>query len=54
MSTQPAEPHAPGEHLELPVEEQLVRAKPWIEVETPVLDDLTDEEETAFLEAISR
>ena len=54
MPTQPAEAHAPGKHRELRVEEQLARAMPWVEAETPVLDDLTDEEEAAFLRAISR
>lgn len=55
MSTHPVEPSAaPGTHLELPVEEQLARAKPWAPAEEPVLDDLSDEEESAFLEAISR
>jgi hypothetical protein len=55
MSTYPIEPIAlPGDHLERAVEDQLARAKPWMPVEQPVLDDLTDEEEAAFLEAISR
>jgi hypothetical protein len=55
MSMHPIEPSAaPAEYLELPVEEQLARAKPWVPVEEPVLDDLSDEEESAFLEAISR
>lgn len=54
MSTHPVEPSAPGEHLELPAEEQLARAKPWAPAEEPVLDDLSEEEEAAFLEALSR
>jgi hypothetical protein len=45
---------AAGEHLERPVVEQLARAKPWAPAEAPVLDDLSDDEELAFLEAISR
>jgi hypothetical protein len=52
MSTPSAEPHRPGDHLELPVEEQLARAKPWEPAEAPVLDDLTDDEEAEFLHAI--
>jgi hypothetical protein len=43
-----------GEHLELPVEEQLSRAKPWSPSSQPVLDDLSDEEEAEFLRVISR
>jgi len=55
MSTHPVKPSASaGEHLELPLEEQLARAKPWAPAEVPVLDDLSDEEEAAFLDAISR
>jgi hypothetical protein len=54
MSTHPVGPSAPGEHLELPVEEQLTRAKPWAPAEEPVLDDLSEEEEAAFLAALSR
>jgi hypothetical protein len=36
------------------VEEQLARAKPWKPTDKPVIDDLTDEEEAAFLAAINR
>ncbi|MGH9156683.1 MAG: hypothetical protein ACRD1K_12800 [Acidimicrobiales bacterium] len=55
MSTHPINRSASaGEHLELPVEEQLARAKPWEPAEVPVLDDLSDDEEVAFLEAIFR
>lgn len=55
MSTHPVNPPASsGDHLELPVEEQLARAKPWAPAEVPVLDDLSDQEEAAFLEEISR
>jgi hypothetical protein len=43
-----------GQHLELPVEEQLARAKPWLPAEQMLLGDLTEEEEAAFLDAISR
>ncbi|MGH9223251.1 MAG: hypothetical protein ACRD2W_05600 [Acidimicrobiales bacterium] len=43
-----------GEHLELAVEEQLARAKLWAPSPQPVIDELTDEEEAEFLEAISR
>lgn len=55
MSTLPIEPaRSSGGHRERTVEDQLARAKPWTPSEQPVLDDLTDEEEAAFLEAISR
>lgn len=53
MSTSP-EAFPEGGHLELPVEEQLARAKPWDPAEKPLFDDLTDEEEAEFLAAISR
>lgn len=43
-----------GGHLELPIEEQLSRAKPWEPAEQPVFDVLTDEEEAEFLAAIAR
>ncbi len=52
-SHQPLEP-TPGGHLELPVAEQLARARPWEPPAGPVLDDLTDEEEAEFVEAIAR
>ena len=52
MSTHSAEPD-PGANLELPVKKQLARAKPWQPAEVPVLDDLTDDEEADFLDAIS-
>lgn len=53
MSTRPAEPALPGDHLELSTEEQLVRAVRWDPSTEPVLNDLSDEEEAAFLDAIS-
>ncbi len=53
MSTPSAEPARPGEHLELPVEEQLARARMWEPANEPVIDDLSDDEERAFLEAIA-
>lgn len=40
--------------LELPVEELLRRARPLPPHEEMVIDDLTDEEGTAFLESVSR
>jgi len=52
MSTHATEPE-PGAHLELPVKEQLARAQIWEPAEQPVVDDLSDEEEAAFLDAIS-
>jgi len=43
-----------GRHLELPVSEQLARARPWDAAEGPVIDDLSDEEEADFLQAMHR
>ena len=43
-----------GDHPELPVAEQIGHARPWEPAPEPVLDDLSDEEEAAFLLAISR
>lgn len=43
-----------GDHLELPVPEQIGRARPWEPAPEPVLDDLSDEEEAGFLLAIRR
>lgn len=54
MSSQSAEPSHSSHHLELPAEEQLARAARWEPSKGPVLDDLSDEEEAAFLDAISR
>ena len=53
MLTHPTEPE-PGGDLELPVKEQLARARAWDASEQPVVDDLSDEEEADFLDAISR
>jgi len=53
MSTPSPEPSASAAHLELPVDEQLSRARPWEPAEQPVLEDLTDEEEADFLNAIA-
>jgi hypothetical protein len=54
MSTHPVDPSTCGEHLELAVDEQLRRAKPWAPSPEPVLDDLSDREEAEFLSAIFR
>lgn len=54
MSTQSTEPSHPDQHLELTAEEQLARAVRWEPSKEPVLDDFSDEEEAAFLDAISR
>jgi hypothetical protein len=54
MSTLPQEPLHPRGHPELPVDEQLERAKLWDPAAQPVIDDLTDEEEAEFLAAIAR
>ncbi len=53
MSTPSPEPNFPAAHLELPVDEQLRRARPWEPAEQPVLENLTDEEEAGFLNAIA-
>jgi hypothetical protein len=53
MTSHSFEPE-PGGHLELPVADQLARARPWEPASGPVLDDLTDEEEAEFLDAIAR
>jgi hypothetical protein len=54
MSSLPQEPLSPGGHLELPVEQQLARAKSRDPADEPVIDDLTDDEESEFLAAIAR
>ncbi len=51
MSTEPVHP-AHGESLELPVEELLRRARPLPPHEEMAIDDLDDEEGTAFLAAL--
>ena len=40
------------EHLELPVDEQLRRARPLPPHEEMVIDDITEEEGAAFLAAV--
>jgi low affinity Fe/Cu permease len=52
MSTQPVEPSTPGEHLELPVEELLRRARPLPPHDEMVIEELTEEEGRAFLAAL--
>jgi hypothetical protein len=54
MAILPQEPVAPSGHLELPVKELLERARPWDPAPQPVIEDLTDEEESDFLAAITR
>jgi len=54
VSTQSADAGRNAEHLERPVEEVLRNAKPYPRREEQVIEDLTDEEEEAFWEAISR
>ncbi len=53
MSTQPTSAGQAGEHLELPVDEVLRRAKPYPPREELVIEDLTDDQEDAFWEAIT-
>lgn len=50
----PQHKHTPPENLELPVEEVLRRAKPHPPHGEHVIEDLTDEEAEAFLEAVAR
>ncbi len=50
----PQHKHTPPENLELPVEEVLRRAKPHPPYGEHVIEDLTDEEAEAFLEAVAR
>ena len=50
MSTEPFLPHE--EHLELPVDELMRRARPLPPREEMVIDDLTPEEGEAFLAAL--
>ena len=54
MSSLPQEPLPPAGHLELPVQQQLARAKSWDSADEPVINDLTDDEEAEFLAAIAR
>ncbi len=51
MST-PIPAPTPSEHLELPVEELLRRARPLPPSSEMVIDDLTPEEADAFLTAV--
>jgi hypothetical protein len=50
----PQQKRTPPENLELPVEEVLQRAKPHPPYGEHVIEDLTDEEVEAFLEAVVR
>jgi hypothetical protein len=51
MSTHPASNSEP-QHLELPVEELLRRARPLPDHDEMVIEDLSEEESEAFLAAI--
>lgn len=53
MSTQPTDDGRRGEHLEVPADEVLRKARPYPPREELVIDDLTDDEEEAFWEAIT-
>ena len=53
MSTQPTSDGRFGGHLEEPVDEVLRKAKPYPPRDELLLDDLTDDEEAAFWEALS-
>lgn len=52
MSTHPAD-NSGEQHLELSVEELLKRARPLPPHEEMVIEDLTEEEGQAFLDAIN-
>ena len=54
MSTFPSESSPQGEHRELPVEEQLQRAREWDPAEAPLFEDLPEDEQTAFLAAVAQ
>lgn len=51
MSSEPVQPDASGT-LELPVDELLRRARPLPDSADMVIEDLTDEEGAAFLDAL--
>ena len=53
MSTQPTDAGRAGVHRELPVDEVLRNARPYPPRGELVIEDLTDEEEEAFWEAIT-
>lgn len=53
MSSEPVVPQSLSEHLELPVEELLRRARPLPPRNEMAIDDLSDEEAEAFLDAIN-
>lgn len=53
MSTKPVQP-CHSESLELPVEELLRRARPLPPHDAMVIDDLSEEEGSAFLAALER
>jgi len=53
MSTRPARDGRFGGHLEEPVDEVLRKARPYPPRDELLLDDLTDDEDAAFWEAIS-
>lgn len=53
VSTQPTDAGRAGEHRELPVDQVLRNARPYPPREELVIEDLTDEEEEAFWEAIT-
>jgi hypothetical protein len=54
VSTNPAGPEqAAGEHRELPVEELLRRARPLPPYDEMVIEDLSEDEGVAFLDALA-
>lgn len=53
MATQPRDHRRRSQALQLSKEELLRRAKPYEPLPGPLFDDLTDEEEEAFWNAIN-
>lgn len=53
MSTQPTNAGRRGEHREVPVDDVLRNAKPYPPRDELVIEDLTDDEEEAYWEAIT-
>ncbi len=53
MSTQPNDDGRRAQHLEVPADEVLRKARLYPPREELVIDDLTDDEEEAFWEAIT-
>jgi len=53
MSTHPASDLSGQDDLEMSIQDQLERAKPWENTERPVIEDLTDEQEAEFVASVT-